>query len=72
MTQVIKNLVVWLKQWFYDKDQIDEMLGGSTSVTAVGQFSINNNGHLIVQLPTGMDNPYSINSNGHLIYDTSV
>lgn len=45
--------------------------GGGGSVIGTGSFSINSNGHLIVELPNGVDNPYFINSNGHLIYDTS-
>ena len=50
---------------------IDESGGGGGSVIGTGSFSINNNGHLIVELPNAVDNPYFINSNGHLIYDTS-
>lgn len=45
--------------------------GGGGSVIATGSFSIDNNGHLIVELPDSTDNPYFINNNGHLIYDTS-
>lgn len=45
--------------------------GGGGSVIGTGSFSIDNNGHLIVELPNGVDNPYFINNNGHLIYDTS-
>jgi len=45
--------------------------GSSTTVNAVGYFSIDSNGHLIVELPNGMSNPYTINANGHLIYNTS-
>lgn len=45
--------------------------GGGGSIISVGSFTINTNGHLIVTLPNGVDNPYHINSNGHLIYDTS-
>lgn len=45
--------------------------GGGGSVIGTGSFSINNQGHLIVELPSGVDNPYYINNNGHLIYDTS-
>jgi len=44
----------------------------SQSINAVGYFTINNDGHLIVELPDGYTNPYSINSSGHLIYDTSA
>ena len=43
---------------------------GGTVILGTGAFSINTNGHLIVELPDGVDNPYYINSNGHLIYDT--
>lgn len=45
--------------------------GGGGSVIGTGSFRINAQGHLIVELPDGVDNPYYINSNGHLIYDTS-
>lgn len=44
---------------------------GGGSVIGTGSFSINSNGHLIVELPNAVDNPYFIDSNGHLIYDTS-
>ena len=33
----------------------------------LGLFTIREDGHLYVELPMGMDNPFSINSNGHLI-----
>lgn len=45
--------------------------GGGGSVIGTGSFSIDSNGHLIVELPDAVDNPYYINNNGHLIYDTS-
>ena len=45
--------------------------GSGGSVVGTGSFSIDNNGHLIVELPDGVDNPYFINNNGHLVYDTS-
>lgn len=45
--------------------------GGGGSVIGTGSFSINTNGHLIVELPDAVDNPYYINAQGHLIYDTS-
>ena len=36
MTQTIKNVVVWLKQWFYDKDEIDQMvIGGGITIDDV-------------------------------------
>ena len=44
----------------------------SGGVIAVGSFHIDNNGHLIVELPSGVSNPYRIDNRGHLIYDTSV
>ena len=31
MTQVIKDIITWLKQWFYDKDEIDSMISGGGS-----------------------------------------
>ena len=52
----------------YSKDEVDKLV----STSGVGSFSIDNNGHLIVELPKGVANPYSINNNGHLIYDTSA
>ena len=48
-----------------------DIQGGGGSVIGTGSFSINNQGHLIVELPNGVDNPYFINNQGHLIYDTS-
>lgn len=45
--------------------------GGGGSVIGTGSFTINEYGHLIVELPNGVDNPYYIDNNGHLIYDTS-
>ncbi len=46
--------------------------GGGGGITAVGSFSIDDNGHLIAEIPDGMSNPYSIDNTGHLIYDTSA
>lgn len=46
--------------------------GGGGTINMVGAFSIDDNGHLIVELPDGYSNPYSINSSGHLIYNTSA
>ena len=48
-----------------------DIQGGGGSVIGTGSFSINSNGHLIVELPNAVDNPYFINNNGHLIYDTT-
>ena len=45
--------------------------GGGGSVVMVGSFRINDEGHLIVTLPTGTLNPYHINEQGHLIYSTN-
>ena len=45
--------------------------GSGGSVIGTGSFSINNNGHLVVELPDAVDNPYFIDNNGHLYYDTS-
>ena len=28
MTKVIKDLVTWLKQWFYTESEVDTLLGG--------------------------------------------
>ena len=53
--------------------KIDEKInqGGGGSIMSVGSFTINNEGHLIVELPGATDNPYFIDNTGHLIYDTS-
>lgn len=53
--------------------KIDEKIntGGGGSIITVGTFTINENGHLIVEFPGATDNPFFINSNGHIIYDTS-
>lgn len=45
--------------------------GGGGSVIGTGSFTINQQGHLIVELPNAVDNPYYIDTNGHLYYDTS-
>lgn len=45
--------------------------GGSTGVVMVGSFRINDDGDLIVTLPTGTLNPYHIDENGDLIYSTN-
>ena len=45
--------------------------GSGTAVIGTGSFSIDENGHLIVELPNAVDNPYYIDNNGHLIYDTT-
>ena len=45
--------------------------GGGSGVVMVGSFRINDEGHLIVTLPTGTLNPYHINEQGHLIYSTN-
>lgn len=46
--------------------------GSSGGVIGTGSFSIDNNGHLIVELPSGVSNPYTIDNNGHLIYNTGA
>lgn len=45
--------------------------GGSGSVIGTGSFSINSSGHLVVELPNAVDNPYFIGNDGHLYYDTT-
>lgn len=52
-------------------EKINQGGGGSTGVVMVGSFRINDEGHLIVTLPTGTLNPYHINEQGHLIYSTN-
>ena len=56
----------------FDYYQLYERGDGGGSVVGIGSFSIDENGHLIVELPNGVSNPYRIDNNGHLIYDTSV
>lgn len=48
-----------------------DIQGGSGSVIGTGSFSIDANGHLLVELPNAVDNPYFIGNDGHLYYDTS-
>ena len=45
--------------------------GGTGGIVMVGSFTINNDGDLIVTLPTGTLNPYHIDENGDLIYSTN-
>lgn len=45
--------------------------GGGSGVVMVGSFRINDEGDLIVTLPTGTLNPYHINDDGDLIYSTN-
>ena len=45
--------------------------GGGSGVVMVGSFRINDDGDLIVTLPTGTLNPYHIDENGDLIYSTN-
>ncbi len=36
MTQIIKDLVTWLRQWFYTKEEIDSIVEGNIVVTDTG------------------------------------
>lgn len=54
---------------FYTKDEVDELI--SDSSFGVGSFSIRD-GHLIVNLPEGVANPFTIDNNGHLVYNTDA
>ena len=45
--------------------------GGTGGIVMVGSFTINDDGDLIVTLPTGTLNPYHIDENGDLIYSTN-
>lgn len=45
--------------------------GGTGGIVMVGSFKINDDGDLIVTLPTGTLNPYHIDENGDLIYSTN-
>lgn len=45
--------------------------GGTGGIVMVGSFRINDDGDLIVTLPTGTLNPYHIDENGDLIYSTN-
>lgn len=42
MTQVIKDVVTWLKQWFYTESEVDTLLGGKVS-TAQGSSNASKN-----------------------------
>lgn len=46
--------------------QIDEAI---ILALGVGLFHINDEGHLIVELPMGIENPFHIDNNGHLIVE---
>lgn len=30
MTQIVKDVITWLKQWFYDKDEVDDLLDNAS------------------------------------------
>ena len=45
--------------------------GGTGGIVMVGSFRINDDGDLVVTLPTGTPNPYHIDENGDLIYSTN-
>ena len=89
------DLVGWLKNWFYTKNETDNLLtdklninlgvanrnvvtdeNGNVSLeeklgnNGFGSFYINDEGHLIVVIPSNV-NPYKI-IDGHLIYDTEA
>ena len=46
--------------------QVDEAI---ILALGVGLFHINDEGHLIVELPMGVENPFHIDDNGHLIVE---
>jgi hypothetical protein len=64
---------------FVDNNIYNPMITGGVTVKAaddtmiyalgLGKFNINENGHLILTLPIGVDNYFSINNSGHLIVD---
>lgn len=35
MTQTIKDLVTWLKQWFYTESEVDTLLSDKVDVSSV-------------------------------------
>ena len=70
------DLVGWLKKWFYTKEEsynktaVDNLLEEKLGNNGFGSFYINDEGHLIVVIPSNV-NPYKI-IDGHLIYDTEA
>ena len=66
-------LIIYLSEDYSDYVVISDTEGGGSGagVVMVGSFRINDEGHLIVTLPTGTLNPYHIDENGHLIYSTN-
>ena len=57
MTQVIKDVVQWLQQWFYTEDEIDEMLADLPSGGGISSIELI---------------PYSTNPNGVICYNGGV
>lgn len=35
MTQIIKDLVTWLKQWFYTESEVDTLLSSKVDVSDI-------------------------------------
>ena len=70
------DLVGWLRNWFYTKEEsynkteVDSLLEEKSGNNGFGSFYINDEGHLIVVIPSNV-NPYKI-IDGHLIYDTEA
>lgn len=72
MTQITKDVITWLKQWFYEKDEVDTALNGkqatlvsgtnlktinSTSLLGSGNISISASGTVDSALSTTSENP---------------
>ena len=71
------DLVGWLKKWFYTKEEsynktaVDSLIEEKLGNTGFGSFYINDEGHLIVVIPSNV-NPYRLGDDGHLYYNTGV
>lgn len=57
---------VYSKEELYTREDVDDIVNGLFS-GFVGSFTINADGHLIVDLPPTVSNFYSINGSGHLV-----
>lgn len=71
MVQTIKNIVVWLKQWFYDKDEIDAMISGGGSVTVDDSLSTTSTNPVQNKVITSALNNKSDTGHTHNISDVT-
>lgn len=69
MDEDMSNVTYAVSNDVYTKEEVDELI--SDSSFGVGSFSIRD-GHLIVNLPEGVANPFNIDNNGHLVYNTDA